>query len=76
MTQNLQKLKKIKKDYRKKTKTKQNKTKCPERYQNLSKNEKEKQKYGRECYKNLSKDEKQKLVEYRKKHRMRKNASL
>ena len=39
-----------------------------ERYQNLSKEEKEKkQQYGRECYKNLSEYEKQKLVEYRKK---------
>ena len=39
------------------------------RYQNLSKEEKEKkQQYGRECYKNLSEDEKDKLVEYRKKY--------
>ena len=49
-----------------------------ERYQNLSKEEKEKKKQqnGRECYKNLSEDEKQKLVEYRKKYRMGKNAFL
>ena len=34
-----------------------------ERYQNLSKKEKEKKRqYGRECYKNLSEDEKIKLV--------------
>ena len=36
-----------------------------ERYQNLSKNEKEKE-AGRERYKNLSEDEKQMLVGYRK----------
>ena len=42
--------------------------KASERYQNLSKGEKEKnQQYGRERHKNLSEDEKQKLVEYRKK---------
>ena len=42
--------------------------KARERYQNLSKGEKEKnQQYGRERHKNLSEDEKQKLVEYRKK---------
>ena len=40
--------------------------KACERYQNLSKEEKKKQHYGREQYKNISKDEKQKLVEYRK----------
>ena len=41
--------------------------KACERYQNLSKNEKEnKRQYDRERYKNLSEDEKQKLVEYRK----------
>ena len=47
-----------------------------ERYQNLSKEEKEKeQQYGRERSKNLSKDEKQKLAEYRKKYfRIRKIA--
>ena len=50
--------------------------KARERYQNLSKEEKEKKwPYGRECYKNLSEDEKQKLIEYRKKsYRTRKNA--
>ena len=43
--------------------------KARERYQNLSKKEKDKkQQYGRERYKNLSEDEKQKLVEYRKKY--------
>ena len=52
--------------------------KARERYQNLSKEEKEKKlEYGCEHYKNLSEDEKQKLVEYRKKYyRMRKNALL
>ena len=36
-----------------------------ERYQNLSKEEKEKkQEYGRKPYKTLSEDEKQKLVKY------------
>ena len=39
------------------------------------KKKKKKRKYGRERYKNLSKDEK-KLVEYRKKYKMRKNALL
>ena len=50
--------------------------KACERYQNLSKEEKEKeQQYGRERSKNLSKDEKQKLAEYRKKYfRIRKIA--
>ena len=49
-----------------------------ERYQSLSKEEKEKkEQYGHACYKNLSENEKQKLVEYRKKYyRMRKNALL
>ena len=42
-------------------------TKEKERYQELSKEEKEKRQYGREQYKNLSVNEKQKLVEYRKK---------
>ena len=52
------KYEKIKKDYKKKA--------C-ERYQNLSKEEKEKKwQYGRESYKNLSEDEKQKFAEYRK----------
>ena len=38
--------------------------------------DKKKQLYDRECYKNLSVDEKQqKLVEYRKKYRIRKNAT-
>ena len=51
-------IKKIKKDYTKKT--------C-ERYQNLSKEEKEKkQQYGHERYKKLSEDEKQNLVGYTK----------
>ena len=51
-------IKKIKKDYLKKSR---------KRYQNLSKEEKEKKwQYGRERCKNLSEDEKQKLVEYRK----------
>ena len=41
--------------------------KACERFQNLSKKEKEKkQQYDREHYKNLSEDEKLKLVEYRK----------
>ena len=47
-------IKKIKKDYKRKA--------C-ERYQNLSKEEKErKQQYGHESYKNLSEDEKQSLL--------------
>ena len=52
--------------------------KAHERYQNISKEEKEKkQQYGCERYKNLSKDEKQKFVEYRAKYcRKRKNAIL
>ena len=51
-------IKKIKKDYTKKT--------C-ERYQNLFKEEKEKkQQYGHELYKKLSEDEKQNLIEYTK----------
>ena len=38
--------------------------KATERYQNLSKKEKEKkQQYGLECYKNLSEDKKNKLAE-------------
>ena len=37
--------------------------KAPERYQNLSKEEKTRQ-YGREHHKNLSEIEKQKLIEY------------
>ena len=57
--------KKIKKDCKKKA--------C-ERYENLSKEEKEKKwQYG---YKSLSEDEKQKPAEYRKKYRMRKIALL
>ena len=36
--------------------------KARERYQNLSKEEKEKKPQYGECYKNLSEDEKQKLV--------------
>ena len=49
--------------------------KARKRYQNHSKEEKEKkQQYGHEGYKNLSEDEKQKLAEYTKKYyRMRKN---
>ena len=49
-----------------------------ERYQNLSKEEKEKKRqHVCECYKNLSENEKQKFVEYRKKfYRMRKNTLL
>ena len=49
-----------------------------ERYQNLSKEDKEKkQQYGRESYKKFSADGKSKLVEYRKKYyRMRKNTLL
>ena len=40
------------------------KNKARERYQNLSKKEKEKkQQYGWECYKNLSEDKKNKLAE-------------
>ena len=52
--------------------------KACERFQNLSKEEKEKeQQYGREHYKNFSEDKKQKLVEYRRKYyRTRKNALL
>ena len=52
--------------------------KALERYQNLSKEKKEKKRqYGRECYQNLSEDEKNKLVEYRKKYyRMRKDTLL
>ena len=47
-------MKKIKKHYKK----------THERYQNLSKTEKEKEwQYGCECQKDLSEDEKQKLVE-------------
>ena len=43
------------------------KKKARERYQNLSKEEKDKKcQYGREWYKNLTEDEKQELVEYRK----------
>ena len=54
------------------------KKKACKRYQNFSRDEKEKkQQYGCEPYKNLSKDEKQKLVEYWKKYyRTRKNALL
>ena len=62
-------IKKIKKDCKK----------ACERYQNLSKEEmkKKKKQNHRECYKNLSEDEKQKLVEYRKKYYgMRKKALL
>ena len=53
-------------------------TKACKRYQNLSKEEKEKMRqYGCERYKKLSEDEKQKLIEYRKKYyRMKKNAIL
>ena len=40
----------------------------------LLKKEKKKQKFGSEPYKKLPEDEKQKLVEYRKKYKMRKNA--
>ena len=50
-----------------------------ERYQNLSKEDKEKKKqeYDCECYKNFSEDEQNKQVDYRKKYyRMRKNALL
>ena len=50
-------IKKIKKDYKK----------AQESYQTLPKEEKQKrQQYVQECYKTLSEDEKQKLVEYRK----------
>ena len=61
-------VKKIKKDYKK----------ACERYQNLSKEEKEKkQQYGDEPYKNTSEDEKRKLFEYRKKYyRVRRNVFL
>ena len=53
------------------------KKKARERYQNLSKEEKEeKQQYGLERYKNLPEDAKQKLVEYIKKYKTRKNAFL
>ena len=53
-------------------------SKARERFQNLSREEKDKkQQYGHENYKNLSEDEKEKLVEYRKKYyRMRKKALL
>ena len=49
--------------------------KARKRYQNLSKEEREKKRqYGCEHYKNISKDGKQKLVEYTEKYyRMRKN---
>ena len=52
--------------------------KARERYQNLSKGEKEENRqYSCKGYKNLPKIEKQKLLEYRKKHhRMKKNALL
>ena len=44
-----------------------NKERLQKRYQNLSKEEKEKkQQYGCESYKNLSEDGKSKLVEYKK----------
>ena len=49
--------------------------KARERYQNLSKDEKKVQ-YGCEHYKNFSEHEKQKLVEYRKKYKMKINALL
>ena len=50
-------MKKLKKYYKKARK----------RYQNLSKEEKEKKRqFGYECSKNLSQDEKQNLAEYRK----------
>ena len=54
------------------------KEKACKRYQNLSKEEKEKEhQCSRERYKNLSENEKQKLVEYRKKHYgMRKSTLL
>ena len=52
--------------------------KVGERYQNLSKEKKEKKlQSGSKRYKNLSEGEKQKLIEYRQKYyRMRKNALL
>ena len=52
--------------------------KACEKYQSLSKEEKEKKwQYGRERYKNLPEDEKQKLAEYRKKYyKMRKSILL
>ena len=53
-------IKKIKKNYKKKL----------EKYIKIflkKKKKKKKQQYGRECYKNLSEYKKQKLVEYRKK---------
>ena len=44
-----------------------------ERHQNISKKEKEKkQQYNRKLYKNLSEDDNNKLVEYRKRYKMRK----
>ena len=47
--------------------------KAYKRYQNSFKEEKwKKQQYGCESYKNLLEDDKQKLVEYRKKYKMRK----
>ena len=70
MIYQLNKIKKIKKNYKKKAR---------ERYQDLFKEEEEekKQQYGCECYKNLSEDKKQKLVEYRKKnHRIRKKFKI
>ena len=52
--------------------------KSREKYQNLSKEGKEKERqYGRERYKNLSENAKNKLVKYRKKYyRMRKYTLL
>ena len=51
--------------------------KASERYQNLSKEETGKRKYGHERYKNLSEDEKRTLFGYRKKyHNVEKNALL
>ena len=51
--------------------------KACKKYQNLSKEEKEKKwQYGHEWYKNFSEDEKQKLVEYRKKYCRVRNIAL
>ena len=53
------------------------KKKACKKYQNLSKEEKEKKwQYGHEWYKNFSEDEKQKLAEYRKKYCRVRNIAL
>ena len=70
MVYQLNKIKKIKKDYKKKLEK-------DIKIFLKKKKKKKKQQYGRECYKNLSEDKKQKLVEYRKKnHRIRKKFNI